>query len=60
MLRMIAGQLFGAYLAKVAASGRYSRGASAIIGLLATRLGGASRFMGIASVLAALTGRSRR
>ncbi len=60
MLRMIAGQLFGAYLAKLAASGRYSRVASAMIGLAATRLGGASRFMGIAGVLAALAGRSRR
>lgn len=57
MLRLILGQAVGAYLTKAAASGRHSRLVSAILALAATRMGGASKLMGVWGLLAALTGR---
>lgn len=57
MLRLILGQAVGAYLTKTAASGRHSRLVSAVLALVATRMGGASKLMGIWGLLAALSGR---
>ena len=60
MLKLILGQAVGAYLTKVAASGRHPRILSAALALVATRMGGASKFMGIWGLLAALSGRRGR
>lgn len=60
MLKLILGQALGAYLAKTAASGRHPKILSAVLALVATRMGGASKLMGIWGLLAALAGRSRR
>lgn len=60
MLRLILGQALGAYLTKAAASGRHSRLLSAALALVATRMGGASRLMGVWGLIAALSGRRGR
>jgi len=60
MLRMILGQVLGAYLTKVATGGQHSRLVSAVLALAATRMGGASRLMGIWGLIAALSGRQDR
>ncbi|PZO00024.1 MAG: hypothetical protein DCF30_10435 [Hyphomicrobiales bacterium] len=60
MLRLILGQAFAAYLTKTAASGRHPRVLSAALALLATRMGGAGKLMGIWGLLSALTGRRGR
>lgn len=60
MFRFILGQAAGAYLTKLAASGRYPRILSAALALIATRMGGASKVMGIWGLLAALSGRRGR
>ncbi|KRE05011.1 hypothetical protein ASE63_24915 [Bosea sp. Root381] len=60
MLRLILGQAVGAYLTKVAASGRHPRVISAALALFATRMGGASKLLGIWGLLSALSGRRGR
>lgn len=60
MLRLILGQALGAYLTKVAASGRHPRVVSAALALLTTRIGGPSKLMGMWGLLAALSGRRGR
>ncbi|AMJ61950.1 hypothetical protein [Bosea sp. PAMC 26642] len=60
MLRLILGQVIGAYLTKVAASGRHPRLVSAVLAVIATRMGGASRLMGLWGLIAALSGRRGR
>ena len=60
MLKLILGQALGAYLAKISASGRHPRFVSALLALVATRMGGASKLMGIWGLIAALTGRRGR
>jgi hypothetical protein len=59
MFRFLAGQAVGAYLTKLATSGRYSRGVSTILSLVATRMGGPSAALGIWGVLSALLRRGR-
>jgi hypothetical protein len=59
MLRLILGQVVGAYLTKAAASGQHSRLVSAILALAATRMGGASKLLGLWGLIAALAGRER-
>ncbi|KPF67611.1 hypothetical protein IP69_12965 [Bosea sp. AAP35] len=60
MLKLVLGQALGAYLTKLAASGRYPRAVSAVLALAATRMGGASRVIGIWGLISALTGRRGR
>ena len=60
MLKLIAGQALGAYLTRLSASGRHPRLISALLALAATRMGGASKFMGIWGLIAVLTGRRAR
>lgn len=59
MFRLLLGQAFGAYLTKIASSGRHSRLVSAALALAATRMGGASKLMGIWGLIAALGRRGR-
>lgn len=60
MLRLVLGPLVGVYLTKVAVSGKHSRLVSAALALVATRLGGAGKLMGVWGLLAALSGRRGR
>ena len=60
MLRLILGQALGAYLSRVAASGRHPRLVSAALALVATRMGGAGKWMGIWGLIAAISGRRDR
>lgn len=60
MLKLVLGQALGAYLTKLSASGRHPRFISALLALAATRMGGASRVMGIWGLISALTGRRGR
>lgn len=61
MLKLVLGQVLGAYLTKVAASGKHSRLVSAILAIAATRMGGASKFLGVWGLIAALAnGRGQR
>lgn len=59
MFRFLASQALGAYLTKIATSGRYSRGISAVLGVVAARMGGPSTALGIWGVLSALWRRGR-
>jgi hypothetical protein len=59
MLRLILGQVVGAYLTKAAASGHHLRLVSALLALAATRMGGASKLLGLWGLIAALAGRER-
>jgi len=58
MMRLIISQVLGAYLTKVAASGKHSRLISAVLAVAATRMGGASKLMGIWGLISALSNRS--
>lgn len=60
MLKLLLTQAVGAYLTSLAASGRYSRPMSAVLALAATRMGGASKLMGVWGLLAAMIGRDTR
>ncbi len=60
MLRLIIGQAIGAYLTKVAASGRHPRLVSAVLAVIATRMGGASKLMGLWGLLAVFSGKRGR
>lgn len=60
MLRAILGQAVGAYLTKLAASGRHPRIVSAILAAVASRMGGPSKFLGIWGLIVALSGRRGR
>ncbi len=59
MLRFIISQVGGAYLTKLATSGRYSRGVSAVMSVIAARMGGPSTVLGIWGVLSALGRRGK-
>ena len=59
MFRFVLAQIAGAFLTRAAASGRYSRGISAVLGVIATRMGGPSTALGIWGSISALARRGR-